>query len=212
MCHSGRVPTADIDPELIDDSKDSLRADVRARRRAMSAQTRHDAAQGIRHQVLDIVTTLELGVADRVAAYASRADEPGTAPALEAIASHGVGVLLPVLGPGLERDWGLYDGPGSLAERAPGRPPEPAVRLGGPAELGSAAVVLAPALTVDAEGYRVGQGAGWYDRALAHARPDALVVAVVFDHEVSASPLPRAPHDVPVHAICTPSCWWRIAA
>ena len=132
-----------------------------------------------------------------VSVYASRVTEPGTGPLLEALAARGVRVLLPVLGSGLQRDWAEYAGPDDLRERAPGRPPEPGGPTLGAAALADADVVIAPALAVDTTGARLGQGGGWYDRALEHLRPGAPVVALVFPEELydarDAPAAPRAP-------------------
>ena len=62
-----------------------------------------------------------------------------------------------------------------------------------------------PALTVDRTGIRLGYGGGCYDRALARARPDALLVALLRDGELVADPLPAEPHDRRVHAVAMPS-------
>jgi 5-formyltetrahydrofolate cyclo-ligase len=65
-------------------------------------------------------------------------------------------------------------------------------------------LVLAPALAVDFSGTRLGRGGGWYDRALAHASADALVLAVCFPWEVlPAGALPRQFHDRPVDGALT---------
>ena len=148
--------------------------------------------------------------ADCVAAYVSRPHEPGTAPLLATLHRQGIRVLLPALGQALSRSWAEYTGPADLSVRAPGRPPEPSGPSLGPESLGDADVVVAPALAVDAAGYRLGQGGGWYDRALEHVRPDALVMGTVYDEEALPEPLPRDEHDVPVQAVLTPSRWWRV--
>jgi 5-formyltetrahydrofolate cyclo-ligase len=77
----------------------------------------------------------------------------------------------------------------------------PRLGLGG---IAAAFVILAPALSVDHTGTRMGQGGGCYDRALARRRPDAVVVAIVNDEEYAAGPLPFDAHDVRVHAVITP--------
>lgn len=85
--------------------------------------------------------------------------------------------------------------------------PPPHEILGAPMSpevLKQADIVLLPALAVDEDGTRIGQGGGWYDRALKHARPGAPIVAVIFDDEWSAQPLPRLSHDVCVNAVVTP--------
>lgn len=88
-----------------------------------------------------------------------------------------------------------------------GAPPRPLEILGAPMRpevLRQADIILLPALAVDEDGTRIGQGGGWYDRALKHARPGAPIVAVIFDDEWSSQPLPRLPHDVCVDAVVTP--------
>ena len=63
------------------------------------------------------------------------------------------------------------------------------------------ALVLVPALAVDAVGTRLGRGGGSYDRALARTR--ARVVAALHVGEL-VPVLPREPHDAPVHAVVLP--------
>jgi 5-formyltetrahydrofolate cyclo-ligase len=81
---------------------------------------------------------------------------------------------------------------------------EPAGRRLGPDAIARADVLVVPALAVDRAGRRLGQGGGSFDRALARARPDALVVALVHDDEVSSGPLPVEPHDRAVDVVVTP--------
>lgn len=218
MCESGGVTGADAfttarpEDEETADAKDALRADAAQRRAQRSAHALAEAAGGVALRVAHVIDSLALVPGDTVAAYASRRDEPGTAGALEVARERGVDVLLPVLGERLDRCWGRYVGPESLAQRAPGRPPEPPAADGGPQVLEQARLILVPALLVDGEGYRLGRGGGWYDRALLHARRDAIVLAVVYDDEVRREPLPREDHDVPVAGILTPSRWWLLGA
>jgi len=128
--------------------------------------------------------------------------------------AQGVRVLLPVLGTGLRRGWAEFTGLADLKTRAPGRPPEPSGPDLGPEALADADVVIIPALAVDTAGARLGQGGGWYDRALVAALPDALVLALLYDGElVSAekSALPCEPHDLPVDGVASPSGWRRLS-
>ena len=78
----------------------------------------------------------------------------------------------------------------------------------GPTAIGTADVVVLPALGVDRRGVRLGRGGGYYDRALQHVRPDAVLVAVVFDDEL-LDELPAEPHDRLVTAVVTPSGGWQ---
>jgi 5-formyltetrahydrofolate cyclo-ligase len=187
------------------DAKGAIRAHVRSQRRARSPRERARLAEEIAAVALEPIDG-----AACVAAYVARPDEPGTAPLLAALHRTGVKVLLPVLGPGLSRSWGLYKGPADLSVRAPGRPPEPSGPAEGPEALAAADAVVIPALAVDARGTRLGQGGGWYDRALRHARPGALLLALLYDGEQLDAELPRDPHDVPVNAVATPSGWRRL--
>ncbi|MDN2502602.1 5-formyltetrahydrofolate cyclo-ligase, partial [Nocardia nova] len=70
-------------------------------------------------------------------------------------------------------------------------------------------VIVMPALAVDRLGVRLGRGAGYYDRTLPAARPDARLVAVVRDSEL-LDVLPEEPHDrrmgwalLPEAGLCT---------
>ncbi|WP_193389535.1 5-formyltetrahydrofolate cyclo-ligase [Kytococcus sedentarius] len=118
-------------------------------------------------------------------------------------------VLLPVLvdeaGAGLaEPSWGIWEG-GSLAH-PPGMPAQPATAPLPAQAIGDADLIVVPALAVSLDGTRLGQGGGWYDRALPHRAPSAPVAAVVFDDEVLApGSIPREVHDVRVDAIITPT-------
>jgi 5-formyltetrahydrofolate cyclo-ligase len=64
--------------------------------------------------------------------------------------------------------------------------------------------VLVPGLAFDDRGYRLGRGAGHYDRLLPALRPDAPRWALAFDCQWVES-FPVEPHDVPLDGIVTPS-------
>lgn len=189
----------------VPDAKQTLRAHLRHARGQRPSRECAELAEDLAETALEVV-----GGAGCVAAYVSRPHEPGTGPLLAALHRHGVRVLLPILGTALTREWAEYNGAADLSVRAPGRPPEPSGPSEGPEALGQADIVFTPALAVDSAGYRLGQGAGWYDRALQHVRPGALVICAVYDEEFVEGVLPRDEHDVPVQAVMTPSRWWRV--
>jgi 5-formyltetrahydrofolate cyclo-ligase len=64
-----------------------------------------------------------------------------------------------------------------------------------------------PALAVARDGVRLGRGGGYYDRALGHVRPDAVLVALLFDDEL-LDELPAEEHDRRVTAVVTPNGGW----
>jgi 5-formyltetrahydrofolate cyclo-ligase len=191
----------------VEDVKEELRLAIREARRARSPRRRDEAARALATVVLSIPAVAS---AHCVSVYAARSTEPGTGALLEELAARGVRVLMPVLGSGLQREWAEYAGADDLRERAPGRPPEPGGPTLGAAALADADVVIAPALAVDTSGARLGQGGGWYDRALEHIRPGVPVVALVFPEELydaDVRPLPSERHDRAVDAVATPEGW-----
>lgn len=64
-------------------------------------------------------------------------------------------------------------------------------------------VIIIPALHIDQDGNRLGQGGGSYDRAL--ARTTAWKVALVHPGEITSEPLPTDELDQKVNAAATPS-------
>ena len=174
--------------------KTELRRALRERRAARSAEER--ARLG----------ALLAGHADAlgdgpIAAFAGVRTEPPTLLLLEALRARGVRVILPLLRDDLDLEWADYAGEaGDLVEGPRGvlHPPGPSLGLTGVAV---AELVLAPALAVDGEGRRLGQGGGSYDRAL--TRTIAPVLAVVFDDELIES-VPAEAHDRPVSGTLTP--------
>lgn len=152
----------------------------------------------------------EVAAAGCVAAYSSFGTEPPTEALLEALRHAGMRVLLPVVLDDLDLDWAEYEGPESLGFTLRGMAEPIGPRLGLDA-IAAADVVLVPALAVARDGVRLGKGGGSYDRALARARPGALVVALLWDGELhEAGELPAEPHDHPVGAVVTPTATTRL--
>lgn len=138
-----------------------------------------------------------------VLAYSAMATEPPTGPLLAALRRAGVGVWLPVLAPDRELRWrraGADDEQDS-PEHHPLRPTRAEVAGATPVPgLPPLAAVFVPALAVSRDGWRLGQGGGYYDRVLPGL--DCPFVAVLHDHEL-VEQLPAEPHDIPMHAVLT---------
>ncbi|MCX9147866.1 5-formyltetrahydrofolate cyclo-ligase [Erythrobacter sp. WG] len=64
-------------------------------------------------------------------------------------------------------------------------------------------VLFVPLVGFTADGARLGQGGGHYDRWLAEQRP-ALAVGLAWDAQACET-LPTEPHDVPLDAVVTPT-------
>lgn len=192
----------------VEDAKDNLRQALRAQRRKRHPHpaTGHNATcTALTEHALEAVAGM-----DAVAAYVSVGNEPCTRLLLDSLAERGVTVLLPVLGPQLSRSWGYFRGSADLAERAPGRPPEPSGDALPPEAIAAVDGLIIPALAVDRNGWRLGQGGGWYDRMLPLRGTDVQVFAMVHADELVAGPLPTEMHDAPVDAVITPQEWFLL--
>lgn len=177
-----------------------------ARGRHSLATLQEDAAAIAGH----LLVTPEVRRAATVAAYVSVSKEPGTGRLIEDLDALGKRVILPVLLPDMDLDWGLYDGPASLVSARRGLLEPAGVRLG-PDAIGRADVVLCPAVAVDRSGMRLGRGGGSYDRALARVAPGTLVCALLYDGEL-VDRVPVDEHDRRVDALVTPSGVTRLPA
>lgn len=67
-------------------------------------------------------------------------------------------------------------------------------------------ICLVPGLVFDAQGYRIGYGAGYYDNFLADY--PGLKVGLVRTLRISSNPLPRDDHDVPMDVLVSDGSVW----
>jgi 5-formyltetrahydrofolate cyclo-ligase len=178
-------------PPEVGAAKAALREHVVARRRARSAAERTAATAAATTALLRGLAGVRV-----IAAFAPDETEPGHGRLPAAYTQLGARILLPVV-PDDDRElrWAVDTG-----RLAPGRL--------GPTAIGTADVVVVPALAVARDGARLGRGGGYYDRALRHVRADAVLVALVFDDEL-LDELPVEAHDQPVSAVVTPSGGWQ---
>lgn len=148
------------------DSKQALRRNVIAKRKATTITERRQAGEALARGI----DALPLPRQQRtVAAFLSMGSEIETRPLLHALAEQGYRILLPRLGSGLDIGWGEYsDLP--IEDLGMHRPQEPSGDTLPADALAQAGLVLLPALLVDIHGTRLGRGGGWYDRALAIVR------------------------------------------
>ncbi len=182
-----------VSPEA---GKRDLRSAILRRRRALTPEQRQADAEALTLRVPEVVDPGSI-----VCAYVPIGTEPGSPTMLDALIEAGARVLLPVTRPDTPLSWGWYR-PGHLTEAQFGLL-EPATPHLPPDAIGQAGVILIPALAVDRAGVRLGRGAGFYDRSLSLAAPDALLVAVVYDDDLLPE-LPAEPHDVPMTHALTP--------
>ena len=140
----------------------------------------------------------ELKSAKCVTSYISTGDEPSTKELNRELLARGVTILLPrVHGKALQ--WVEWNGDTKSLKEAKGLfEPVGKERM----DISDIDVVIVPALHLDQQGYRLGQGGGFYDRAL--PTMPGWKVGVVYSGEITGDPLPREAHDIRLDAGATP--------
>jgi len=184
-------------------SKKDVRARVRAAREARAPQERTAAAQRIARSATALLPTDP----SLIGAYQSMAAEPGTRDLITVIVERGHRLVVPrITGSGLvwvEIDATTEYARGPLGIAEPTGPSLPSY----PSPLSDAAVLFMPGLSVDRRGHRLGQGGGYYDRALVdvapHAQGGPLRVTLLFDDEF-VEEVPAEAHDCTIDVIVTP--------
>jgi len=146
-----------------------------------------------------ILRAPEIESASTIASYISYEFEPSTVEIHEAFLRSGKTLILPRIN-GDQLDWVKWDGdPANLVSKK--KISEPIGEA--LSDLSQIQVVIVPALRIDQSGFRLGQGGGYYDRALVHLQ--AWKIGLVYVGELSSEVLPHEPHDVPLDAAATPS-------
>jgi len=182
-------------------AKARLRTDLRQGRREREHVDSHGRA--IAEHITDLEPVREACEAGHpVACYVARSGEPPTEELRRALRTAGATVLLPRVA-GEDLLWCVEDESTEMAVNALGI----AEPVGDPVDLADVepAVWIIPALAIDEDGYRLGQGGGFYDRALGGRPADgrAPIIAVVFEDEV-VHEVPREEHDHRVDVVVTP--------
>jgi 5-formyltetrahydrofolate cyclo-ligase len=175
--------------------KAKLRTELRARRRAIPASERRQAARRLARHYLRLRV---LRQARSVALYLPMASEIDTAPLRQALAARGVALYVPKVARGNRLRF-LRLGKASL-EWHPHGMPQP--RSGHALPLRRIGLILLPLLGYDARGRRLGQGGGYYDRALAGlrgARRPLRIGLAYACQQIEA--LPGEAHDHPLQGV-----------
>lgn len=140
-----------------------------------------------------------------VTSYLSVGDEPSTHELNRELISRGVTVLLPrVAGKSLQ--WVEWNGDmKNLKETRKLLEPIGKER----ADVSDVDVMIVPALHIDQDGYRLGQGGGYYDRTM--PMMPGWKVGIVYPGEITGDLLPRDEWDVRLSAAATPDLIVRFA-
>jgi len=175
------APAADRTTDGVVAQKRALRMQMRTIRAAIAEDVadRADRSARIWAHVIPFVSQVsEAASAPRVVLFDGLPTEPATSSWAAWCRDHDVEVLLPVV-----------DGPDLRV--MPGDVDPVALDL-----------VVVPGLAFTADGRRLGQGGGHYDRFLARLRPDCVTVGACFAEQL-VTELPTEPHDRTVDAVAT---------
>jgi len=181
-------------------SASSEKADLRNRYRFERRERYID------HSFAYLATSLEFTKASNIASYISFGDEPNTTDLNAKLLNNGKTLYLPrIIGDELE--WVQWNGDAS--QLIPSKLSKNILEPIGPAipELSKIELVIVPALRIDRSGYRLGQGGGFYDRAL--TKLNAWSIGLIHPDEISSEDLPRESFDIPLNAAATPDLLLR---
>ena len=180
-------------------TKDELRREIRAMRRARPLEAREQAGLAIAERAAAYIS----GGPGTVTSFMSLPTEPQTEALNRRLLEAGARVLVPRI-VGSDLQWvELSDQSEFTVGAMDIREPKGRV-----VPLRGVRTMFMPALAVDEHGNRLGQGGGFYDRALAsvarHRDGGPLRIALVFDDEFRDW-LPTEWFDTPVDVVITPS-------
>lgn len=183
----------------IDAAKRAMRTDMDQVRNALSAPEREAGADALRGTGLAFAAPSSRAV---ISGYAAIGTELNLWPLLETLAASGHPIALPVTvgkgAPLIFRAWNpetpLKTGAFSVPvpdENAPELEPE---------------ILLVPLLAFDRQGFRLGYGAGFYDRTLSklRARGSVTAIGIAFD-EQRVEAVPHDAYDEALDWMLTPS-------
>lgn len=145
-----------------------------------------------------LLSAPEISGAKCVTSYLSVGDEPSTHELNRELISRGITVLLPrVAGKALQ--WVEWNGDmKNLKETRKLLEPIGKERT----DVSDVDAMIVPALHIDQDGYRLGQGGGYYDRTMPNM--PGWKVGIVYPGEITGDLLPRDEWDVRLSAAATP--------
>lgn len=187
-----------------------LRKVLRARRRALTPQQRHQHSLQLARR---LANSRAFRNSRRIAFYLATGEEMELAPLLAIARARNKRCYLPVLRPTYQH--GLW-----FAEYRPGDPlidnrfriAEPSIRRRPPTPLCGLDLILVPLVGFDAAGHRIGMGGGFYDRTLAWSRrfphwKGPRLVGVGYECQRVERIEPQ-PWDVPLDGVVTEGGWY----
>jgi len=189
----------------INEQKDKLRQQMKLKTFRLTLSERERAAILIKERVLKLLLKMP---AEKIMLYYPIKTELDTRPLLTELLQRGKQIGLPVCKENYTLEIRqicefekLILGKFGLAE------PDKAAPL---IRSDTLEMILLPGLAFDQRGYRLGYGAGYYDRFLSQA-PQAFKLGLSYDFQLK-SEIPFEPHDLSVDAVLTPTNSWGMAS
>ena len=160
------------------------------------------------HSFSYLATSTEFAKVSNIASYVSYADEPSTKELNAALLKSGKILYLPRIS-GEKLEWVKWNG--DSKDQAPSKFSKKIFEPVGPAISDKSIIelVVVPALRIDRSGFRLGQGGGFYDRALAEMK--VWSIGLIHPDEISSEDLPREEFDIPLKAAATPDLLLRFS-
>lgn len=191
----------------IREAKREMRARLVQARRNMSESDLHREDSAVASYAASLLRARS-GTPSTIAAYMPRRGEPGGSLLLNALHTQAPTILLPVSGSDGVLKWASYKGEMEM-RRGSLSIPEPTGARVPTTELAHCDVIFVPALACTPDGYRLGKGGGYYDRALAEldriTDGHTPTTAVLLYNGEIRDDLPMESHDRPVDIIITPT-------
>ena len=145
--------------------------------------------------------SIEFQSANMIASYVSYGDEPDTKGLNLEIIKRGKTLLLPRMRSDNFLDWVIWKGE-IVKLKLNGNLMEPIGDAIGQDRFNNIDFIIVPALHVDRNGNRLGQGGGYYDRSLSLI--SGFKVGLVYQGELTSIEIPNEPHDQKLDAAATP--------
>ncbi len=187
--------------------KSALRSRLRSARKRRDLGAIAELDSLISGQILDVLETIALNPASVIAAYVAMPSEPPVNVLRSQLHEMGCTVLIPIVSgdellwanDGEEEHW-MRNALGTLE-------PDPRGALSSSQALPSCTAIIVPAQAMNPNGFRLGQGKGFYDRALTKVvdlEHPPLIIGVTYESEFLPE-IPTEAHDIPVAVSVTES-------
>ncbi|MBP3088857.1 5-formyltetrahydrofolate cyclo-ligase [Corynebacterium sp. sy017] len=186
--------TSPLSDTTIDTAKKALRTELRIKRKTMSPSVRAIANVRIIEQLCTLITRNNY---TRIAAYCPGEKEPGGVELLKNLDAYVDELWLPLSRSQFQLEWARYQGSEYLRV-GKHNIYEPMGKSFSSEILHALDLIIVPALGATPHGHRLGQGGGYYDRAMKNISTPQVML--LFASEIR-SDIPIADHDICIKKI-----------